>query len=301
MTCSSTRSKSTDNFSPPHRQDRLPINNPRPVGSPSHRRGLDPALRAFDDMSSPFVPAILNQDAPPHFALPKFQMYNGLQDPFDYLMHFRQIMTLQMGNNALLCKVFPSSLAGPTLSWFHRLAPNTVTSFRCFFEKFVTQYMCLVMRKQSVTSLFHFRMGRSESIMDFMKRYRAAILQLNVVSLNTVLQAVKQAIRPYTQFFGSLLLNPSTTIDKLFQRVNQYTMLEDDIVTATKRTVATTSDSRHYDKSKGKRGRDEQDRRDKRDPRDLGRTGHHIEVGDPNRAVENLRQDNNTKSSQNLL
>ena len=134
-----------------------------------------------------------------------------------------------------------------------------------------------------------------------MKRFGAAILQLNVVSFNIVLQAVKQAIRPNTQFFGLLLLHSSTTIDKLFQRGNQYTMLEDDIVTATKRTVATTSDSRHCDKSKGKRGRDEQDRRDKRDPRDLGRTGHHIEAGDRNRAVENLRQDNNTESSRNLL
>ena len=144
---------------------------------------MDPALRTLDDMSSsPFVPAILNQDAPPHFALPKFQMYDGLQDSFDHLMHFRQIMTLQTDNDALLCKVFSSSLAGPALSWFHRLAPNMITSFRCLFEKFVTQYMCSVRRKQSVTSLFHVRMGRSESIRDFMKRFGATILQLDVIS-----------------------------------------------------------------------------------------------------------------------
>ena len=136
-------------------------------------------------------------------------------------MHFRQIKTLQTRNDALLCKVFPTNLAGPDLSWYHRLAPNTVTSFRCLFEKFVTQYMCSVKRKQSVTSLFHVRMGRFKSIRDFMKRSGAAILQLDVVSPDTVLQAMKQAIRPNTQFFDSLSLHPPTTVDELFQRGNQ--------------------------------------------------------------------------------
>ena len=48
-----------------------------------------------------------------------------------------------------------------------------VTSFHALSEKFVTQYMCSIKRKQSVISLFHVRMGRSESIGDFMKCFRA--------------------------------------------------------------------------------------------------------------------------------
>ena len=91
-----------------------------------------------DISSSPFVHAILSQEAPSHFSLPKFHMYDGLQDPFNHLMNYRQIMTLQMGNNALLCKVFPSSLASPSLSWFHRLAPNSVTSFLHLSKKYVS-------------------------------------------------------------------------------------------------------------------------------------------------------------------
>ena len=167
--------------------------------------------------SFPFVPSILHQDALPHFVLPKFQMDDGLEDPFDHLMHFCQIMTLHSGNDTLLCKVFSSSLAGPALSWFHRLSPNTITPFRCLSEIFVTQYMCSVRRKQRVTSLFHVRMGRSKSIRDFIKHFGAANLQLEAVSLDTILQAVKQAICPNTQFFDSLLLHPPETIDELFQ------------------------------------------------------------------------------------
>ena len=77
---SPARFESTDNFSLPSRRDYLHASNPRSVWSLSLTwRSLDPALRALDDMSlSPFVPAILNHDASPHFALPKFQMYDGL-------------------------------------------------------------------------------------------------------------------------------------------------------------------------------------------------------------------------------
>ena len=137
--------------------------------------------------SSLFVPAILHQEAPAHFVLPKFQMYDGLKDPFGHLIHFHHIMMLQSDNDALLYKVFPSNLANLTLSWFHRLLPNMLTSFPRLFEKFVTQYMCSIRRKQSVTSLFHVRMGRSEFIKDFMKCCGATILQLEAVSLDTTL------------------------------------------------------------------------------------------------------------------
>ena len=78
--------------------------------------------------------------------------------------------------------------------------------------------MCSVKRKQRVTSLFHVRIGRSESIRDLMKRFGVAILQLEDVSPHIVLQAVKQAIRPNTHFFDLLSLHPPTTIEELFQR-----------------------------------------------------------------------------------
>ena len=126
--------------------------------------------------------------------------------------------------------------------------------------------MCLIKRKQNVNNLFHVRMGRSESIRDFMKR--ATILQLEVISRDIVLQVVKQVICPNTQFFDSLSLHPPTTIHELFQRGNQYAMVEDDTVPATKRTVVATSEARHYDGNRGKRGSNSQDRKGKHEHKD---------------------------------
>ena len=92
-------------------------------------------------------------------------------------------------------------------------------------------------------------------------------LQLYAISLDTTLHVVKQTIRLNTQFFYSMFLQPPASIDELFQRGNQYAMLNDDVVTMTKRTVANTSDSRNYIwGGKGKRSRNDHDGRGKRDP-----------------------------------
>ena len=56
-------------------------------------------------------------------------MYDGTNDLFDHIMHFRQLITLDIGNDALLCKVFPTSLHGQEFSWFHHLLQNFVNIF----------------------------------------------------------------------------------------------------------------------------------------------------------------------------
>ena len=55
-------------------------------------------------------------------------------------------------------------------------------------------------------------------------------------------------------------------------------MLDDDIVAATKRTIAATSNSGCYCKSKGKKGLDDQDMRGKCGSMDSRHTGHHDEA-----------------------
>ncbi|RVW55194.1 hypothetical protein CK203_066937 [Vitis vinifera] len=83
--------------------------NEPPIGSISKR---------LDDMlSTPFCSHITHYEPPRGFLVPKFSTYDGTNDPFDHIMHYRQLMTLDIGNDALLCKVFPCqpSRAGPLM------------------------------------------------------------------------------------------------------------------------------------------------------------------------------------------
>ena len=64
--------------------------------------------KRLDDMlSTHFCSHIIHYEPPRGFLVPKFSTYDGTNDPFDHIMHYRQLMTLDIGNDALLCKVFP--------------------------------------------------------------------------------------------------------------------------------------------------------------------------------------------------
>ncbi|KAL6331924.1 hypothetical protein AAG906_020273 [Vitis piasezkii] len=53
-------------------------------------------------------------DPPKGFVVPKFTMYDGMSDPFDHIMHVRQLMILNIGNDALMCKIFKQSISSST-------------------------------------------------------------------------------------------------------------------------------------------------------------------------------------------
>lgn len=69
------------NVLPVERRVTFPIQPPK---------GSNSTFRILDDMAStPFAVSILQHNAPQHFSMPKFDMYDGTVDPFDHLMHYR--------------------------------------------------------------------------------------------------------------------------------------------------------------------------------------------------------------------
>ena len=149
---------------------------PSPPGSISRR---------LDDMlSTPFSSRIIHYDPPRGFLIPKFSAYDWSSNPFDYIMHYRQLMTLDIGNDALLCKVFPASLQGQALSWFHRLPLNSVDNFQDLSEAFVGQYLCFARHKQNISTLQNIKMQENESLREFMKRFGQVVLQVEVYGMD---------------------------------------------------------------------------------------------------------------------
>ena len=91
-----------------------------------------------DMLSSPLGQHILSYELLRGFVIPSFTMYDGSSDPYDHMLHFNQAMTLNAGDDRLLCKVFPASLKGPALAWFHRLPRRSINSFSELWAAFVS-------------------------------------------------------------------------------------------------------------------------------------------------------------------
>jgi len=57
-------------------------------------------------------------------------MYNGRTDPIEHVSHFNQRMTVHSRDEALMCKVFPSSLGPVAMRWFDSLKADSINSFK---------------------------------------------------------------------------------------------------------------------------------------------------------------------------
>lgn len=62
---------------------------------------------------SPFSEEIEQALMPSKFTRPPFISYEGKTDRVEHVSHYIQMMSLHNHNDALICRVFPSSL-GPT-------------------------------------------------------------------------------------------------------------------------------------------------------------------------------------------
>ena len=97
-------------------------------------------IRRPDDMLSLLLGQhILDYEPPCGFVIPAFATFDGSVDPYDHMLHYNQKMILNADNNMKLCKVFPASLRGPALSWFHKLPSNSINSFNELWTTFVWQ------------------------------------------------------------------------------------------------------------------------------------------------------------------
>ena len=88
---------------------------------------------------------ILNYKPPHGFIMPTLTMFDGSNDPYDHMLLYNQAMTLNADSDRLLCKVFPVSLRGPALAWFHKLPHNSINSFNKLWATFISKYLCSIL------------------------------------------------------------------------------------------------------------------------------------------------------------
>ena len=207
-----------------------------------HTTLYPPIQIPYDMLSSPLGQHILDYKPPRGFVISPFTMYDGSSDPYDHMLHFNQAMILNAGDDRLQCKVFPTSLKGPTLAWFHKLPRGSISSFGELWVVFISQYLCSVRQKWNISSLQSILKREDESIRDFTRKFGQAIQQIDIYSMDAVLQNFRRSFGPTTPFFQSLSLDLPTTMEELYRRADKFSTLEDNI-RATSQTVMITTQS----------------------------------------------------------
>ena len=93
--------------------------------------GNDTMSKVLNQISkSHFTHKIEGVKLPQRFHRPTFTIYNGRMDLVELVSQFNQRMAVHSKGEALMCKVFPSSLRPVAMRWFDGLRANTINSFK---------------------------------------------------------------------------------------------------------------------------------------------------------------------------
>ena len=120
---------------------------------------------------SPFLRDIEGAPMPSRFTRPPFNSYDGKTDPVEHVSHYIQMMSLHTHNDALMCKVFPSSLGPTTLRWFNGLRKDSIYSFSELIQEFGVWFMTCSQVSQPVDVLLLMKMGAGETLRSYASRY----------------------------------------------------------------------------------------------------------------------------------
>ena len=134
--------------------------------------GNDAMSRALHQISkSPFTRRIEGGKLPWRFTQPTFTMYNGRTDLVEHVSHFNRRMVVHSKNEALICKVFPSSPGPMVIRWFDGLREGSINSFKEFTRAFEARFVTCSKVPRPLDSLLSMTMRERETLKTYFDRY----------------------------------------------------------------------------------------------------------------------------------
>ncbi|GFZ02308.1 hypothetical protein Acr_15g0009160 [Actinidia rufa] len=145
---------------------------------------------------TPFSHEIKVMDPLKKFVSPRFTLYDGKTDPRSHVSHVRQMMALWNHMDALMCRVFPSSLGDLGLKWFDKLSAVSIENFYQLTESFVGRFVINTKAPKAVGSLLTLKKGKNESIRNYSKRYWETYNEIEECSEQMVVASYKLGLAP---------------------------------------------------------------------------------------------------------
>ena len=129
---------------------------------------------------SPFTAEVLHFPLPAKFRMPQIEAFNGTRDPVDHLNTYKNQIELHGYLDPVRCRAFTITLKGPTLAWFNRLPPSSISSFRELSIAFVSHFIGARTYRNPSYHLLTIKHNPQKSMRSYVQRFNAESLKVDV-------------------------------------------------------------------------------------------------------------------------
>ena len=175
---------------------------------------------------SPFTETILEVPLPGTWNNPTLDKYDGTTDPNEHVNVYLTQVGLHTTEDALWCRIFPTSFKGEALSWFTRLLAQSIDCFDTLATMFGAQFTTSRPHHLTSIALVNIRQEKSESLRAFMDIFSKMALDIRILSPEVATHHMVTALKS-RPFSDSLCMQPTTTLDELRQKATKYMQLEE--------------------------------------------------------------------------
>ncbi|GKV17632.1 hypothetical protein SLEP1_g28109 [Rubroshorea leprosula] len=155
--------------------------------------------QALDLDSAPLNQSITTEPYQEGFKIPHLETYDGSGNPDEHLHTYQAIMKIQNATDAMMCKVFPTTLKSTARRWEI---------------------------KRTTTELMQVHQREGESLRDYMQRFNKATLDIDNVLDTICLSALLHSLKP-DWFLDDLLENPPKSWNEVNDRSASFILSED--------------------------------------------------------------------------
>ena len=153
------------------------------------------------------------------FTWPPFNSYDGKTDLVKHVSHYIHMMSLHTHNDALICKVFPSSLKPTTLRWFNRLRKGSIHSFIELIQEFGARFITCSRVSQPVDALLFMKMRVGETLCSYASRYWELYNEIGRGNEKIAANTFKMRLLEDLELWKSLMKRPLKDMRQLMRRI----------------------------------------------------------------------------------
>ncbi|XP_020210703.1 uncharacterized protein LOC109795571 [Cajanus cajan] len=163
---------------------------------------------------------------PPTWKPLNIDRYDGTTDPNEHINAYVTQINLYTNDDTIMCRVFPTSLKGATLSWYTQLPPRSVDSFNTLVHFFSDQYATSRPHHITSTALSNLLQQDDESLRHFMEHFANVSIKIRNLNPEVALHSMLMALKP-RPFVDSLCRHQPASMDELRARAAGYIQMEE--------------------------------------------------------------------------